>query len=89
MINALWAGMFLIAAVTALIQTLCGNTDAFNLIVSAIFKSTQTAVEISIGLIGILSFWLGILKLVEETGIAGKISEKLTPLFRVIDERCA
>lgn len=84
MINALWAGMFLIAAVTALIQTLCGNTDAFNLIVSAIFKSTQTAVEISIGLIGILSFWLGILKLVEETGIAGKISEKLTPLFRVI-----
>lgn len=84
MINALWAGMFLIAAITALIQTICGNTEAFNLIISAIFKSTQSAVEISIGLIGILSFWLGILKLVEESGIAGKISQKLTPLFRVI-----
>lgn len=84
MINTLWAGMFLIAAIAALINTLFGNLQAFNLIVSAIFKSTQTAVEISIGLIGILSFWLGILKLVEETGIADKISQKLTPLFRII-----
>lgn len=84
MINALWVGMFLIAAVTALFQTLCGNTDTFNLITSALFKSTQAAVEISIGLIGILSFWLGILKLVEECGIAEKISQKLRPLFQVI-----
>ncbi len=84
MINVLWAGMFLIAAVAALIQTLRGDTEAFNLIIRAIFKSSQSAVEISLGLIGILSFWLGILKLVEESGIAGKISEKLTPLFRVI-----
>lgn len=84
MINALWVGMFFVTAVTALIQALCGNTEAFNLIIKAIFNSAQTAVEISIGLIGILSFWLGILKLVEESGIADKISQKLTPLFRVI-----
>lgn len=85
MINIIWAGMFLIAVCSALVQALFfQNTDILGKLIQAIFDNAQTAVEISIGLIGILSFWLGILKLIEESGIADKISAKLTPLFRVI-----
>lgn len=85
MINVLWAGMFLSAVFLAFIHLVfTHDAQAFNLITQAIFQNAQTAVEISIGLIGILSFWLGILKLVQESGIAEKISQKLTPLFQVI-----
>lgn len=85
MINILWVWMFLIAIVSAILQFFINNnTETFSLLVEAIFKNAQTAVEISIGLVGILGFWLGILKIIEETGIAQKISEKLSPLFKVI-----
>lgn len=85
MINIIWAGMFLIAVGVAFIRAIfLQNTEVFGKLIHAIFENAQIAVEISIGLIGILSFWLGILKLVEESGLAEKISAKLTPLFRVI-----
>ena len=85
MINVLWAGMFLSAVLMALIHAVfMNNTQTFNLLTQAVFQNAQTAVEISIGLVGILSFWLGFLKLVEQSGIADKISQKLTPLFQVI-----
>lgn len=85
MINILWVGMFLCAVVAALYDLLfLQNFATFNLVTEAIFKNAQTAVEISIGLIGILSFWLGILKMVEESGLSQKISQKLSPLFKVI-----
>ena len=75
MINVLWLLMFLIAIISAFLQFIINhNLEAFSLIVEAIFKNAQIAVDVSIGLIGILAFWLGILKIIEETGIAQKIS---------------
>ncbi|MBQ8750399.1 MAG: hypothetical protein IJZ30_02025 [Alphaproteobacteria bacterium] len=85
MINTLWLWMFLIAIISAIIQFVTGNNvEVFSLIVDSIFSNAKTAVDISLGLIGILSFWLGLLKIIEETGIAQKISNKLSPLFRVL-----
>lgn len=85
MINVLWVVMFLSAVVTAAYDLIfLQNANTFNLLTEAIFKNAQTAVEISIGLIGILSFWLGILKIIEISGLAEKISQKLSPLFQVI-----
>ena len=85
MINIIWAGMFIIAVLTAFFNLIVYNTsETFELITKAIFNNATIAVNISIGLIGILCFWLGILKLIEETGIAHRISQKLTPLFNVI-----
>ena len=85
MINTLWLWMFLIAIISAIIQFAIGNNvEVFSLIVDSIFSNAKTAVDISLGLIGILSFWLGLLKIIEETGIAQKISNKLSPLFRVL-----
>ena len=85
MINTIWLFMFLIAILSALLQFLLGhNIEIFSHIVNAIFSNAKVAVEISLGLIGIMAFWLGILKIIEETGIAQKISAKLSPLFKVI-----
>ncbi len=85
MINILWAGMILTAIAAGLWETVVHqNSQIFNQMTEAVFQNTQNAVEISIGLVGILSFWLGILKLVEEAGIAEKISHKLSPLFKVL-----
>lgn len=85
MINLLWSGMFLSAVLVALFDVIIfQDGQTFNLLVSSIFTNAQVAVEISLGLIGILSFWLGILKLVEQSGLAEKISCALTPLFRII-----
>ena len=85
MINFLWAGMFL-AAIAAALWNLAVYQDSgsFSLLTEAIFQNARNAVEICIGLAGILSFWLGMLKLIEEAGIAEKISRKLTPLFKVL-----
>lgn len=85
MINLLWAGMFLSAVFVALFNVVIfQDAQIFNKLVASIFTNAQTAVEISLGLIGILSFWLGILKLVEQSGLAERISRALTPLFLVI-----
>lgn len=85
MINILWAGLFLSAVAVAVIELVfTQSSTVFNKIAEAIFDNAQSAVDISIGLVGILSFWLGILRLVEETGLAEKISQKLSPLFQVL-----
>ena len=85
MVNTLWLSMFLIAFIIA-IGNIIFNHDisTFDSIIKAIFDNAQLGVKISIGLIGILSFWLGILKIIEEAGIAKILSKKLTPLFRII-----
>ena len=85
MINILWVGFFLVSALTAIYHLIfLHNTEIINQIISAIFQNAQTAVDISLGLIGILSFWLGILKLIESSGLSTIISRKLSPLFQVI-----
>ncbi len=85
MINFIWIFMFLLAVASALAQLFFyNNYDIFSKLTKAIFLNAGAAVEISIGLIGILSFWLGMLKIVERTGFAETISNKLTPLFKII-----
>ena len=85
MINILWAGMFLIAILAAIYDLITTQSaETFNRITQAIFKNTQAAVDVSLGLISILCFWLGVLRLIEESGLADKIAKKLAPLFQVI-----
>ena len=85
MINYLWGGMFLISILIAFFQLIFNqNYEIFNQLNAAVFKNAQTAVDISISLIGILTFWSGILKLIEANGIADRIAKKIAPLFNVI-----
>jgi len=73
---------FFIAFVSAIYQWLVLDQAAiFEQIVNAIFDMSKVTVEIAIGLIGILSFWLGMMKIAEHAGIIARISQFISPLF--------
>ena len=68
-LNYIWIGFILIAFVVACIQFfLTGNTNIFMEVMQSAFGSVKTGFEISIGLTGMLSLWLGILKIGERGG---------------------
>lgn len=69
---------FLVASVRLIFF---GDTEVFPAIISSTFDSSKTAFEISIGLTGVLSLWLGIMKIGEQGGIINWVSRVLSPLF--------
>ncbi len=81
-LNYIWIAFVLIAFVVALIQMLFfGNISVFNDILQSIFGSAKTGFEISLGLTGILTFWMGILKVAEHGGAMTALSRLVAPFF--------
>ncbi|SEL07052.1 Spore maturation protein SpmA [Colwellia chukchiensis] len=82
MLNRIWSGFFFIAFVAAMVQwLLLGNVFIFQALVNAIFDMSKVTVDIAIGLIGILSFWLGMMKIAEHAGMIDKLAQLISPLF--------
>ena len=82
MLNRLWISFFLIAFFSALYQWLIlDQVLIFEQLVSAIFDMSKVTVDIAIGLVGILSFWLGMMKVAENAGLIEKLSWAISPLF--------
>ena len=82
MLNAIWVFFFLSAFVLALIkQWVLGEADAFAAIMAALFSQAKVAFEISLGLTGVLSLWLGIMRIGEKSGFIVLLTRVLTPLF--------
>lgn len=82
MLNRIWISFFIVAFISALYQWLVlDDILIFEQIVSAIFDMSKVTVDIAISLIGILSFWLGMMKIAEQAGIIAKIAEFISPLF--------
>ncbi|ARD46204.1 spore maturation protein [Colwellia sp. PAMC 21821] len=82
MLNRIWSGFFFVAFISAMIQWLVFDQILiFEEIVNAIFDMSRVTVEIAIGLIGILSFWLGMMKIAEHAGIIDKLAQLISPLF--------
>ena len=82
MLNRLWISFFLIAFLSALYQWLIlDQVLIFEQLVSAIFDMSKVTVDIAIGLVGILSFWLGMMKVAENAGLIEKLSRAISPLF--------
>ena len=77
MVNYIWVAMTIIGLVFALIN---GNMEAVN---KAVFDGAKEAVTLCIGLISVLVFWLGMMRIAEESGLL----QKLTKLFRPIVKR--
>ena len=60
-LNYIWIGFFLLAAVCAVVQCLgFGNTGVFADIINSTFDNARTGFEISLGLTGVLSLWMGV-----------------------------
>ena len=82
MLNLLWLSFFVIAFLSALGQWLwMGNAGIFDEVIQAIFQMARTSVDIALGLIGVLAFWLGMMRIAEAAGIVRSLSRWLTPLF--------
>jgi spore maturation protein SpmA len=82
LLNIIWIGFFLLAAVTALYQIFfLGNPDVLNQIMDATFKMSVTAFDISIGLTGVMTLWLGLMRVGEAGGAIAIISRLITPFL--------
>jgi spore maturation protein SpmA len=83
MLNYLWAAFFLIAFVAAFVFDRTGLVpDAMKNTVTALFDSSKTAFEISIGLTGVMTLWLGLMRIAEKGGVTDLIARLVGPLFR-------
>ncbi len=81
-LNYIWIAFLLIAFVVACIQTVFfGNSQIFSEIMTAAFGSAKTGFEISLGLTGALSLWLGVMKIGERGGVLEKLSRMVAPFF--------
>lgn len=81
-LNYIWIAFFVIAFVVALAKLIFfGDTQVFTEIMNSTFSSSKTAFEISLGLTGILSLWLGIMKIGENGGLIATLSRWLSPVF--------
>ena len=83
MLNWIWAAFFLIAFVSAVVAAAAfGKPDVMKDVVAALFDSSKTGFEIAIGLTGVMSLWLGLMKIAEKGGITDLIAKAVGPLFR-------
>ncbi len=83
MLNTIWAGMILIACALALVKAVFfGQADIFVVLMRALFDSAKTGFEISLGLAGVMSLWLGIMRIAEEGGALAYITRLLSPFLR-------
>jgi spore maturation protein SpmA len=81
-LNYIWIAFFLIAFAVAMVRLIFwGDTEVFPEIVNSTFASSRTAFEISLGLTGVLSLWLGIMRIGEKGGVIGWFSRLCAPLF--------
>ena len=81
-LNYIWIAFFLIAFVIATFRLVAlGDTQVFPEIINSTFSSSKTAFEISLGLTGVLSLWLGIMKIGEKGGVIALFSRILSPIF--------
>lgn len=81
-LNYIFVAFFLIAFVIALVKLVfLGDFDVFPAMMNSTFDTSKTAFEISLGLTGVLSLWLGIMKIGEKGGVVNFIAKLLSPLF--------
>lgn len=74
MINYIWAGMLIIGFV---VGAATGNLEA---VTKAAIDNAQSAFELSLGLVGVMSLWLGLMRIAEESGIVEKLARALKPV---------
>lgn len=81
-LNYIFVAFFLVAFVIGLVKLIfLGDVDVFPNMMNSTFDSSKTAFEISLGLTGVLSLWLGIMKIGEKGGVVNFIARLLSPVF--------
>ena len=81
-LNYIWIAFFIVAFGIALFRLLLmGDVEVFPAMMNATFEQSKTAFEISLGLTGVLSLWMGVMKIGEKGGVVNLLARWLSPLF--------
>lgn len=81
-LNYIWIGFFLVAFIVALIRLIFfGDTEVFPEMLESTFSTAKLGFEISIGLTGALTLWMGIMRIGEKGGVVAIMSRLISPLF--------
>lgn len=81
-LNYIWIAFFITAFAVGLVRLVfMGDTGVFPAMIDSTFSSSKTAFEISLGLTGVLSLWLGIMKIGERGGVVNLLARLLSPVF--------
>ena len=82
-LNYIWIFFFLVAFIVGLVRLICfGDTQVFSEMMNSTFANAKTGFEISLGLTGVLTLWMGIMKIGEDGGAVRVFSKLVGPLFR-------
>lgn len=81
-LNYIWISLILLAIIIGLIQAVwMGNIEIFSDILNSTFTNAKTGFELSLGLAGILSLWMGIMKIGEKAGVVNTLGKGVAPFF--------
>ncbi|MCI6208969.1 MAG: spore maturation protein [Prevotella sp.] len=81
-LNYIWISFFLIAFAIAVVKLVFfGDMTVFPAMMDSTFDTAKTAFDISLGLTGVLSLWLGIMKIGEKGGVVKALAKVLSPVF--------
>ncbi|MBL8301678.1 MAG: spore maturation protein [Ideonella sp.] len=81
-LNVVWIAFILVGFAAALVKLAQGDLMIFSKVLTALFDTAKTGVDISLGLVGIMSLWLGIMKIGEQAGMIQLFARAMAPLFR-------
>ena len=82
-LNIIWISFFLVAFVLGLVRLLFwGDTQIFSAMMNSAFEMAKTGFEISLGLTGVMTLWMGLMRVGENGGMVALLSKAVDPLFR-------
>ena len=81
-LNLVWLSFFVAAFATACVRLLQGDVEVFARLLAALFDAAKTGFDISLGLVGVMALWLGILRIGERAGMVDALARAAAPLLR-------
>lgn len=82
MLNLIWVSFILVGFLAALFQLLQGDMGIFSRVLVGLFDAAKTGFDISLGLVGVMSLWLGVMKIGERGGLIQLFGRAIAPFFR-------
>jgi len=80
-LNIVWIVFFLASFVVALVQLAQGDLTVFSRMLTGLFDAAHTGFDIALGLVGVMSLWLGVMKIGEKAGVIQVFARAIAPLF--------